>query len=301
MAGKALRLEVKLGEGESLKCGVFSDVHYDSMKCNKKRFHEDAKYIVDNGGVLLFPGDLFDAIIKSDRKRHTQSGDQFHVDSQLNDIVEYVTEGLLPYKDNIWFIGMGNHETAVLKYHQFDLVKQLVKNLNEERDKSIGPIKQAPYKGFFQVVVTEKDNMYNPRQATLNGLFFHGKGGSAPITKGMIDFNRISTTYVADVYLLGHKHQNITDTGGRTIYVNKKGDIKQHMKQFMATAGYHTAEIETKSGYSLSYESEQFNAPTSMESGGVIEIEPRNLNSNEELEISTKIYHLTRNIINRDE
>jgi hypothetical protein len=296
MKPHALRLQVELEPGDIFRVGVFSDVHYDSSKCHHERFHEDAQFIKSSDGVMIFPGDLFDAIIKSDLKRHTQANDQFHRDDQLNAIVEYVTEGLTPYKDHIWFVGMGNHETAILKHHQFNLIKSLIDNLNRARDPKLSPIQHGGYKGFFQIQFVEKGKKKQKNDVFISGFYFHGRGGSAPVTKGMIDFNRISTTYVADVYLLGHKHQNISDAGGQTIYVDKKGYINKHVKRFMATAGYHSG-VNNKNdknadhSYTLSFEDEMFNSPTSLPGGGVLEFEAIKVNG--DFRIGMKMYHLT--------
>ena len=41
----------------------------------------------------------------------------------------------------------------------------------------------------------------------------HGGGNSsAPVTKGMIDFNRIAVANEADLYLMGHKHNHLVTT-----------------------------------------------------------------------------------------
>lgn len=46
--------------------------------------------------------------------------------------------------------------------------------------------------------------------------YHHGAGGSAPVTKGIIDFNRMAAFICdADVLWVGHKHNRFIDTGVR--------------------------------------------------------------------------------------
>jgi len=66
----------------------------------------------------------------------------------------------------------------------------------------------------------------------------HGKGGAAPVTKGTINIQRLHTTFVADLYWLGHSHTDIVDKTPWTIYPDRNGNIIRKQKRSVITAGY---------------------------------------------------------------
>ena len=65
----------------------------------------------------------------------------------------------------------------------------------------------------------------------------HFNGGSSPVTKGMIDFNRIITANQADLYIGSHKHNNFETTYPLT-YVTEDGRLETKDRKAIMTPPY---------------------------------------------------------------
>jgi hypothetical protein len=244
---------------------LFSDLHADSDTFDKTQFVKDAEKYRALGAQFLFNGDLFDAILPTDRKRYTRGNDGFDDDAQINARLDHVLELLTPYADSIAFIGIGNHEASIVKYDHVDLVKMLVRELTLKRDRKLPPIKRGGYQGFIRLRFVGRGGKDT---RSFDIYREHGKGGAAPVTKGTINIQRLHTTFVADLYWLGHTHTQIIDQTPWTIYPNAMGRIIRKRKRSIITGGYQDSFIQRdmgeKDSYRNAYPEERFLTPGGM-------------------------------------
>lgn len=215
--------------------GLISDIHADSMNFARQEFIKDVSGMLAKNARLFINGDLFDAILPTDKKRYSRSGDFINEDSQINARIKYVFDLLVPYVDYIDFIGIGNHEASIVKYSGSDLIAFLVLQLNAIRDKKLPPIQRGGYQGFMRLCFSNSDKSATARYTIYRE---HGKGGAAAVTKGTINIQRLHTTYIADLYWLGHTHTNIVDKTPWTVYPDNSGRIIFKQKRSVITAGY---------------------------------------------------------------
>lgn len=228
-----------------------SDLHIDSNTAKLSHMIDDLEFYKKIGASVMINGDVVDLIIKQDRKRHTQGNDQFHCDAQLNAITELAINTLSPYADNIDLIGVGNHEESILKYHGYDITREIIKGLNSV--KTNGNIVQGGYQGLTRFKFSHGNNN-STRSFTV--YRHHGNGGQAPVTKGFISFSRVLSSVSADVYWFGHKHTAPIDPDHRMLYMDKAGNLKIKTLILFYTAGYQGKIIQddySKSGHRLSY------------------------------------------------
>lgn len=247
---------------------LFSDLHADSPTFDRKAFIADADRYQALGARFLFNGDLFDAILPSDKKRYTRGRDEINEDAQVNARIKRVRDLLLPYVDSIDFLGYGNHEASIVKYSGVDLVALLCLQLNAARDKKLPPIKRGGYQGFLRLIFSGAPDL---RSHTREYVIYrdHGKGGNAPVTKGTINIQRLHTTYVADLYWLGHTHTDIVDRTAWTIYPDRSGRIIKKRKRSVITAGYQDCfkqrDLKTEDDlYRSDFAEERFLIPTGL-------------------------------------
>lgn len=107
--------------------------------------------------------------------------------------------------------------TALEKYHSFDPIQALLWELEKVkgRDKS-HHINYGGYMGFMDYRFRHKGQVDKGKApgeskgSRLSIYHHHGGGSNAPVTKGMIDFNRRDTYVDADIIWLGHKHNRFT-------------------------------------------------------------------------------------------
>lgn len=198
---------------DTIEIGVFlaSDHQIGAEDTDYDYIDTELQMAVARNDRLCFNGDLFDAIFPSDKKRFRPS--VLHPSLQGRDdvadaAVDMAYRIFAPYAEYIDVIGVGNHDDSNVKYHHSDLVMQLVKRLNTmlENKNSHHRISYGGYCGFIAYLFFSGGKCID----SLRIQYHHGSGGAAPVTKGMIDFNR-SDVWIeeADIIWKGHKHNKL--------------------------------------------------------------------------------------------
>ena len=220
--------------GGALRIAFFSDLHIDSTGCDIEKLSNDLMAEKKAGARILINGDLVDGILPKDFKRYSRGGDRGGTDAKLNEIVDLCVAVLLPVADCIDVIGSGNHEESILKYHAFDITRAIIEQI---RLRTGHVIRQAGYRGFVKYEMQHTSGG-NKRSKTI--FMHHGKGGSAPVTKGMIDLARLYTQFgSADILWVGHKHTDITDRSSPSVELSHSGQLVTRDRVAFITPGYH--------------------------------------------------------------
>lgn len=228
---KAFSFDTPIKAGQPTKLGLFSDIHWDSPDCDRTTLTQHFDYCLLDHRYILINGDFFDAILLKDTKRAVPHNTE-HRDNQLNVKLEEAAHFLTPYKENILFMGRGNHEASVLKYNGLDLLQMLTTLLNAGEKHQI---KYGNYANFIRI-----NWLNNSKRSVLHYDIFahHGAGGAAPVTKGMIDFNRLATGVNADLIWIGHKHNAVVDYSTPVMYVDQNGQVILKNRQVIQTPSY---------------------------------------------------------------
>jgi hypothetical protein len=213
---------------------LMSDCHVGGATTDHDAITADLKEARESGNRINLNGDIFDCILPKDVKRFRPDAvhPDLHGRSDVLDAQLEMGEQIFgPFAKYIDVIGMGNHESAVEKYHATDMVARLVRRLNKRG----GDVKYGGYTGFIDYRFRRKGN----NSVRLVIYYHHGGGGSSPVTKGMIDFNRKAVWVDSDVVWLGHKHNKITDTTPLRMRCPIHGDEAAFNQQvFVMTGGY---------------------------------------------------------------
>lgn len=205
------------------------DLHLGNSRCMEAKIRADLEEARALNARILLIGDIYDAILTKDHKRFALTVlKPFLQERQdlLNAVVEYGVAFLQPYADLIDLIAYGNHEGAVLKHHNFDLIKDTVGRLNEglRRQGSDHRIAAGGYTGYVQYRVSS--GAQNPQfKRSVNVLYNHGGGVDAPVTKGILDISRKTVNWDYDLYVYGHKHHSIAVNDVK-IKLSGKGVLK---------------------------------------------------------------------------
>lgn len=260
---KAFEFTSPVKAGIPTKLGLFSDIHFDSPDCDKESLKAHFDYCLKDGRYILIGGDLFDAILLKDHKRAVN-----HLvtqpDNQLNVKLEETAHFLDPYKNQILFIGRGNHEESVLKYNGLDLLQMLTTLLNAGNKHKV---QYGNYANFIRLGWVTSSG----KQVLKYDIFqHHGAGGSAPVTKGMIDFSRLAKGVNADLIWIGHKHQAITDYSDPIMFVDNNGEVILKNRQLIQTPSYQTGRTID---YNINF-AERFYSHTSLSGFGEVNLTP---------------------------
>ena len=185
-----------------------ADRHIDSPKSNEslQRYHlEQAK---EREAFVLDFGDFFDAMQGKTDKRSAKmdinpklipkDGDEIR--GYFNNVVKYGADFIRPYAQNFALIAEGNHESAIDKRLDFNLMDVLFGHLADMGS----PCIRGGYRGWVRFFFSS-DGM---RRESKNAYYHHGSGGGGPVTKGVIQTNRRSSSVDgADYFISGHIHE----------------------------------------------------------------------------------------------
>lgn len=213
---------------------LLSDLHLDAADHDRDALMRDLEAARALNARISINGDIFDAIVPSDRKRHHPSVSHANPerDDIFNQLVQMAVDVLGPYADLIDVISPGNHERSVLKYHHIDLISMLIFALNQRLPDDAQRIHQGSYRGFQQYI-------FNHNRFAKSFVIFrhHGRGGAAPVTGGALDLDRIRKDFDADLYWMGHKHGSIGRKFTR-VAVGPQGHIYTKSQRACMSAGY---------------------------------------------------------------
>lgn len=195
---------------------LMSDLHIGAAHVDYRKIKHELAEAKRHGDRININGDVFDMVLVKDAKRFTPGVLHPKLRGRgdiINKAVEWAAEMLLPYVNQIDMIGIGNHESSVEKYHNIDVVKMLIYELNKHKADE-HTIHYGGYTGFISYSFSAQKEDGGVQMARANQprvrpfvvYYHHGSGGAAPVTKGMIDFNRKDTAFDADVLWMGHKH-----------------------------------------------------------------------------------------------
>ena len=226
---------------------VSSDLHIDSVSCNREKLLEDLTEAKERGAKIMLFGDIFDAM--QGRFDPRRSLDELRPEYRKQDYYDFVVKDvakiLAPFASNLLLITQGNHETAVLKNASISLIDRLVYSLNMEHG---GQVSQGGYGGWVRFLLS---------RGTQGGRFsvklkyFHGAGGDAPVTRGVIQTNR-QQVYIndADIVINGHNHNAyyvpiVSET------ISDSGNVVYRTTHHIRTPGYKQEYGDGSAGWAV--------------------------------------------------
>lgn len=215
--------------GEPFYVWLMSDLHLGAAGVDYEMIDAELSEAKERGARININGDLLDAILAKDMKRFVPDVLALELQGRrdiVNAAVNFAFGLLAPYAHLIDFIGVGNHETALEKFHSVDVMRLILDRLN--------PVANSRARGHFirhghitgsiryEIKCTDKNQRFYRIR------YHHGAGGGSPVTHGKIDFNRLATWSDGfDLLWLGHKHNR---WNGETRAIRQSADGTRHEK-----------------------------------------------------------------------
>ena len=182
---------------------MLSDLHWDNPKCDQELLKKHLDYCKENLIPVMINGDMFCLMQgRGDNRRNKSDIRPEHNNARyLDSIVETAVEWFAPYADILTVIGYGNHETAIIKWQETDILQRFVDLLNLKCHSNV----QTGGYGGWLIVKLIKHNKAFPFRIK----YFHGSGGGGVVTKGALNLTRALEMYEGfDVFTMGHIHEN---------------------------------------------------------------------------------------------
>lgn len=208
------RIDASLSSGEQMKFFLANDLHLDHPKCNRELLQAHFEQTIADNGYILLNGDILCVMQGQYDKRHNKGSlrPEDMKDSYFDSVVTNAVEFLLPYAKHILFMGIGNHESAIIKRLETNLLQRICDEIYYRTKHRIA---LGEYHGFIYIVVADKVTIKSGTRSAAKVSYKiyhnHGAGGDAPITGGTIEDSRLQM-YVegVDAIWTGHNHNKYT-------------------------------------------------------------------------------------------
>ena len=206
---------------ENKKVLLLSDLHWDNPHCDRVLLKKHLDLALQGGNDVHLNGDTFCCMAGKYDPRRSKEGirPEHNVNNYLDAIVNDAIDWFKPYAKIIKVVGYGNHETAILKNLESDLIQRFVFGLNRECGTEI---QAGGYGGWIIYNFLDCKTI----RKSFKIKYFHGSGGGGPVTRGVIQFNRMSSFIEgADVIWMGHVHEC-----NEVIYTTEHLDLKFNIR-----------------------------------------------------------------------
>lgn len=233
-----LRQDIRV-DGSTMRLLLASDLHLDNPATDQAKVWRVFDAAVEAGAKILLNGDTLCAMQgKADKRGSKAVIRPEHLSADyFGTLVDDIAGKLAKYAPHIVYIGDGNHETAILRHNEIDLLGMLVRAIN---DKAGTAIIRGGYHGFIRIAMHINDATI--RQHVI--YHHHGKHGGE-VTKGVLGVNRHSVVIPdADTVWTGHTHTGWLVLQPRLrLYGNNVVETKNmyHVKTGTAKDDFNTA------------------------------------------------------------
>lgn len=181
-----------------------ADRHWDNPHSDQKLQLAHLKKAKQTNAPIIDIGDFFCLMQgKYDpRKNMDELREEHRREDYFDAILETAENFFAPYAEQFAVIGMGNHETSVLKRNQINMTNNFTRRLRDHSHT------HAPHNGQYGGWVFIRCHINKTRQQTIRIKYHHGYGGGGPVTKGIIQTNRRAVYQPdADIIVTGHIHE----------------------------------------------------------------------------------------------
>ena len=262
---KYIELNYDYSKQKEFKFALFSDLHIDAKHCERELLKRNLDYCNENYDAILMNGDVFSCLLPKDLKRFTNAHAANDRDDILDGIIDDVADFLKPYASKIIFIGMGNHETSVLKFHGTNPAARLCRELKHAGGN--------PRFGDYQNIIRFKfSHGQNGRVRTYDIWACHGMGAGAKRSRGALEWDLVYAKFDAQLYWMGHNHQAEIDHSGSYTWVNREGQFLTKRKAGIRTPSWEQAVSirDYDSPYDLKYGEERHGLPVALPQFGLL-------------------------------
>lgn len=179
-----------------------SDVHWDSVHCDRNRLKRDLQEARKRGAIVHLVGDIFDFMQgRYDPRGHKSAvRPEFGVDNYFQEVLKKAAKWFAQFCKQMIISG-GNHESNILKRQEIDVLELFATYLRAEGVEVL----VGDYAGWTQVAIQRPDGGC---RNTAWIQWHHGKGGGAKRSKGVlqVDLNQRENPD-AHLSVEGHIHE----------------------------------------------------------------------------------------------
>lgn len=212
------------------------DIHYGHPNCDKETLQGYLDWTADKEAWILLMGDL----IENSSKESVGAGVYEQIlqpDQQIDDIIAM----LMPHRERILGLLTGNHEERTYKASGVDPSKYIANMLQVPYLRYAAFLRLCVGKSGFTVYAT------------------HGGSGASTSSGKLNAIKRLANVAEADLYLMGHVHDLLTETVNRKTLDTRNKKVCTIRRHFVITGSF----LEYEDSYSemKSYQPGKVGAP----------------------------------------
>lgn len=205
-----------------MACG---DDHFDAKHCDRRLIRHHLDQLEERNALAFNVGDTFDVMGGKWDKRSLPSDIREEYQGHAN-YLQVVPRSAgkfyAPYAHRFIAWGTGNHESAILKKHQVDLMAEFDAAVHRENGGTINP---AGYS--FTIVVLVRHRGTAMRKVI---SAHHGHGGGGMMTFGTLSVRREqSSDPDADVCVWGHIHERWSLETAKKRLIHRHGKYRHRL------------------------------------------------------------------------
>lgn len=175
--------------------------HWDHPACDRQLLEAHHEQARERGAGIVALGDVF-CLMQGRNDRRREEGDKRpeHAGKAYIDRVVY---SAIPwygrYAQNYLLISEGNHEESIVRFNETDPLERVVRAMRTEYSSGVA---LGAYRGFITFAFQDRDACHEVPM-----FYEHGAGGSAPVTKGVIQTSRRAAAVTAAIMVQAHIHE----------------------------------------------------------------------------------------------
>lgn len=224
---------------------ALSDLHFDNPACNRELLKEHLDEAIKRKAAICVFGDFFCCMMGSMDPRKSRGPSAVRPEDDYPDyfdrIVSNAAKWWKPYAKNLVVVCPGNHETAILKRQEIDLIDRFAMKMRD-----IGGITAAGgYGNFIRVFGNQHSTRFS------NVIYsHHGYGAGGAWSRQTTAFLKYLEQVEADIYIAGHIHKKETFPVERA-YLNKAGNVRTKSINFIRCGTYKNEFKDGAGGWSI--------------------------------------------------
>jgi UDP-2,3-diacylglucosamine pyrophosphatase LpxH len=224
---------------------ALSDIHFDNPSCNRDLLKEHLDEAKKRQAAICVFGDFHCCMQGGYDPRKSRGPGAIRPEDDYPDyfdrIITNAAKWWKPYAKNLVVVCPGNHETAILKRQEIDLIDRFAMKMRD-----MGGITAAGgYGNFIRVY----GNQHSSRFSTVI-YSHHGYGAGGAWSRQTTAFLKYLEQVEADIYIAGHIHKKETFPVERA-YLNKSGNVRTKSIHFIRCGTYKNEFKDGAGGWSI--------------------------------------------------
>lgn len=227
-----------------------SDIHIDNPDCLRDQYLHYLQTAVDMNAPVCCFGDYL-CMMQGRNDRRGSKGKirpENQKDDHFGSIIEEEIERMRPYASHLAMFSQGNHETAIIRHNEIDILKRIVTGWKDRFD---SPVQYGAYSGRIHVDVklfdTRSQKIKNSNSVII--YYHHSPGSGGVVTRGHLAPQRMIAKAEADIYVTGHIHQGWEERIPRDEYSFKTKEPRIVTKWFVCLPAFKDEYKDGRGGY----------------------------------------------------